>query len=244
MIKKITSVQNQLVQDVVRLKKATKGNLYIVEGFRSFDSIYQQKKGSIKYFFILESLLHNDYLYNDIKERCIIVSENVMEKISSMTTPPGILAVCEFEYAKGVPKNPAIVCYNISDPGNLGSLFRSAAAFSIKNIICIGGASPLNQKVIQASAGTIHLLNVYQMAENELFKQAKNTEIIALSLNGKPLESVEKNKNRFLVIGNEAHGLPQTILDHCSKTITIPMDSSVESLNAAVAGSIAMFYLF
>jgi len=243
MTKKITSVSNPLVQEVVQLKKEKKTNLYIVEGFRFFESVYKQKKDSIKHWFIAESF-QGHYFYPDIQDRCVVVSESVMSKMSSMTTPPGILAVCTYEYAKGTPKMPCLVCYDVSDPGNLGALFRSAAAFSVKDVVCIGGVDPLNQKVIQASAGTLHLLNLYRMTEADFLKHAKNSEIVAISLSGQPIESIEKKKNRFLVIGNEAHGLPESFIAQCSKTVTIPMNNAVESLNAAIAGSIAMFQLF
>lgn len=243
MIKKITSSSNQLIRDIVRLKNEKKTNCYIIEGFRFFESVYNENKDSIRYVFIVEQLF-NANIYSDIQDRYIIVTENVMKKISSLTTPPGVLVVCDYKYAHDIPETPGLVCYDVSDPGNLGSLFRSAAAFSINNIICINGVDPLNQKVVQASAGTIHLLNIYRMTENAFFKSAKNKEIVALSMNGEPILSIEKKTNRFLIVGNEAHGLPMDCIAKCSKVVTIPMSNNIESLNVAVAGSLAMFQLF
>jgi len=257
--KHITSLANPLIKEIVQLKNNqstpglrltpsekidTKKELYITEGLRAVESVLSQNKSSIKYIFVLEQFSHL-FSHTIESEKLITVIDHVMQKISSLTTPPGILAVCEYQFAKNIPEAPGIVCYEISDPGNLGTLFRTAAALNIKNVICIGGVNPLNQKVIQASAGTLPLLNIYKMTEVAFLKTTRNSEIIALTPDGnKDINEIQKNKNRFLVIGNEAHGLPENFVAQCSQSVKINMPGKAESLNAAVAGSIAMYYMF
>lgn len=242
--KHITSLANPLIKEIVQLKNDKNENLYIVEGLRAVESVLAQNKQSIKYIFTLEQFSHL-FSHTIEAEKLIIVIDHVMEKISSMTTPPGILAVCEYKFAKNAPEAPGIVCYGISDPGNLGTLFRTAAALNIKNVVCIGGVNPLNQKVIQASAGTLPFLQIYKMTETAFLKTTRNSEIIALTPDGnKDINEIPKNKNRFLVIGNEAHGLPEHFVAQCSQAVKINMPGQAESLNAGVAGSIAMYYMF
>lgn len=246
--KHITSLANSLIKEIIQLqnnkKIDAKKELYIIEGLRAVESVLSQNRQSIKYIFVLEQFSHL-FSHTIEAEKLIIVIDHVMQKISSLTTPPGILAMCEYQFAQNIPEAPGIACYEINDPGNLGTLFRTAAALNIKNVICIGGVNPLNQKVIQASAGTLPFLNIYKMTEIAFLKTTRNSEIIALTPNGnKDINEIPKNKNRFLVIGNEAHGLPENFVTQCTGSVKINMPGEVESLNAAVAGSIAMYYMF
>lgn len=170
------------------------------------------------------------------------ISEDDMNRISPSTTPPGILAVFP------IPENPApeklssgIVLAEISDPGNMGTLIRSCAAFGFKSVVVIEGCDPFSPKVIQATAGNLPLISLFQWTWQELLTYKKDLTLCALEAkNGKSSDQLDLS-NTLLVVGNEAHGISQEQLSKCNSLLTLPIASGVESLNAAVAGSIALF---
>lgn len=171
----------------------------------------------------------------------VIVSDGIVKKISTTITPSGIVAIFEIPKNNGASTDNAIVLYNIQDPGNLGTLIRTAAAMNIDTIYLIEGVDPYNPKVIQATAGTIANVTIAETNWPEFQQICKNFKTCALVVqDGKTPASIDL-KGSILIIGNESQGLPQNIINDCSEKMTIPMPGKTESLNAAVAGSIAMY---
>jgi len=241
-MKIIESIQNPVIKKVNSLKKAKerkKYNLFCAEGLRTCSTL--QDTSALEYLFVTPETLSN---IKDIfpSEKCIQVPETVMKKISSTKTPSGILGV--FHIPKPLAKEKiteGIILINVADPGNAGTLIRTCAAFSKKSVIFIDGVDPWNPKVIQATAGTIGYVNIFQLSWQEVLKHKKNLRIIGLVVsNGKPLHETNL-KQSLLAIGNEAHGIPEEYLKYCDELITIEMPGTTESLNAAVAGSIAIY---
>ena len=194
--------------------------------------------------------LHSIYLNQETYERhgdnfptdaIVIVTDAVIDKISTTMTPSGVVAVFEMPENKAISSNNAIALCNIQDPGNLGTLIRTAAAMKIETVYLIEGVDPFNPKVIQATAGTIAMVNIVQVKWPEFQEMCNNNKTCALVVHdGKSPESIDL-KNSILIIGNESHGLPENIINACNEKMTIPMPGNTESLNAAVAGSIAMY---
>ena len=110
-----------------------------------------------------------------------------------------------------------------------------------KTVIVIEGVDPWNPKVVQASAGTIGLVTIFQLSWQQLLKNKKTHKLCALVIsNGKKSEDIDF-KNMLLIVGSEAHGIPPAWIDQCEEKLTLPMPGRLESLNAAVAGSIALY---
>jgi TrmH family RNA methyltransferase len=121
---------------------------------------------------------------------------------------------------------------------------RSCVAFGKKTIVCVEGVDPWNPKVIQASAGTIGSATIFTWSWQELLRNKKNLTLCALVVHGgKPPHQITITET-LMVIGNEAHGIPQEMLTTCDELLTLPMPGQTESLNAAVAGSIGMYSLW
>mgnify|MGYP003309195658 CR=1 FL=1 len=136
--------------------------------------------------------------------------------------------------------NKVLFLDEISDPGNLGTLLRTALAFGYKDVILNGGCSQYNEKVLQATQGAIFKLNI---VNNLDLKELKDYEILATEIKGSTELSQVKVSDKFvLVLGNEAHGVSQKILSLASKRIRIDIND-IESLNVAIAGAIAMYKL-
>lgn len=177
------------------------------------------------------------------------VNEAVMAKISTTTTPTGIVAVFEIpsdfyqdlhESHQPVTAN-ALVLHNIQDPGNLGTLIRTAAAMGIDTIFTMQGVDAYHPKVVQATAGTIGLTKVISTNWPIFYKKYKTIPMCALIVQGGNTPEELNLSESILIIGNEGQGLPEEISNACNTRLTIPMPGKTESLNAAVAGSIAMY---
>ena len=248
-MKTICSVQNESIKRIATLQTSKGRNLhnqYIAEGLRTLERFAAANKIPLE-------LYVTEPLYTDAKilfktNDPIIVPEHVMNKISPSMTPPGILGVFEVDETSSSSLSfssdtTGLVLANITDPGNMGTLIRSAAACGYKTVIIVEGVDPFSPKVIQASAGTIAHINLIECSWNELIKLKNRPPLCAMVLNQSKTINDLPTKSVLLVIGNEAHGLPENWITACDYTVTLPMDGSTESFNAAVAGSIALFLL-
>lgn len=169
------------------------------------------------------------------------VTDAIMKKISTENTPSGLVAI--FEIPKSIDRADAnsLVLHNIQDPGNMGTLIRTAAAMNIKNIFVMQGVDPYHPKVVQATAGTIGFINIVITNWPIFYKTYQHILMCALVVkDGKTPEKIDLSKC-MLVVGNEGAGLPDEIVKVCHEKLTIEMPGKTESLNASVAGSIAMY---
>lgn len=176
-----------------------------------------------------------------------LVTEPVMNKMSPSVTPSGILGVFE------IPKNPpltslsdGIVLAHIADPGNMGTLIRTAAAMNVSSVVIVDGVDPYSPKVIQASAGCLALVNLFCIDWKTLVHGAKQAQLTLVALvvtGGQNPEKISLKKS-LLVVGSEAYGIPGEWLKDCNQAMTLPMPGKTESLNAAIAGSIALYLAY
>ena len=174
-----------------------------------------------------------------------IVTEPVLAKLSGVQTPPGLVAVCRVQNAPAeavfAGGGTVLVLAGVSDPGNAGTLVRSADAFGITRVVFgAGSVEARNPKVIRASMGSLFHVAVCEAQPDEVAAAAAGWEFIGLDAGGGPLEGLAGGPKRAIVVGQERRGLgPWAAL--CSRIVSIPMAGAAESLNAAVAGSIALF---
>jgi TrmH family RNA methyltransferase len=248
-MKTICSVQNELIKKVATLQ-TTKGRLlhnqYIAEGLRTLERFAAAHKTPTE-LYVTENLYTDARILFKSSDP-IVVPEHVMKKISPSMTPPGILGVFGLEDYSSEntslsPDSTGLVLANITDPGNMGTLIRSAAACGYKTVIVVEGVDPFSPKVIQASAGSIAHVSLVECSWNELIKIKNRPPLCAMTIDGTKRIEELPTRHVLLVVGNEAHGLPAEWVTSCEQTVTLPMDGSTESFNAAVAGSIALFLL-
>ncbi|MCX5923261.1 MAG: RNA methyltransferase [Candidatus Dependentiae bacterium] len=238
----IQSLTNPKVKHIIHLHTKTyryEHRQFIAQGLKTCISLMQ---GGYQ--------LHSIYLNQETYERhgdnfptdgIVLVTDAIIDKISTTMTPSGVVAVFEMPENKAVATGNAIALYNVQDPGNLGTLIRTAAAMNIKTVFLIEGVDPYNPKVIQATAGTIAMVNVVQTKWADFKELSKNNKTCALVVHDGKSPDLIDLKNNILIIGNESQGLPEDIINDCDEKMTIPMPGNTESLNAAVAGSIAMY---
>lgn len=245
-MKQISSVSNPEIKHLVKLhttKERREAREFIIEGWRAISTAIEAGL-KIKKLYTTEDLVTQ--AKEIITEKLITtITENIIHKISSLKSPSGIVAIFELPEALPISKlSPGVVLAQISDPGNMGTLIRTAAACGLKTVIVIEGADPWSPKVVQASAGTIALVNIYELDWQTLIKSKNNLKLCGLVVHsGNSPRTISPN-NSLLVIGSEAHGLPQEWQNECDQLITLPMPGKTESLNAAIAGSIALYFTF
>lgn len=170
----------------------------------------------------------------------IEVSPQVLEAISTTLEPQDPVGVISIPEPRPLEHRPTVVAVAINDPGNVGTLIRSAGAFGWQ-VALIGGADPWSPKVLRASAG---LQLLHPAVTVEAFEQ-----LLAVGLNpvattisgGVDPGSLDVDPPIALLIGNESHGLPATMVELCVASLTIPISADVESLNASAAGAVAMY---
>jgi TrmH family RNA methyltransferase len=180
------------------------------------------------------------------------ISATELGRIAGTETSQGIVAafitpiVKSGELAIAVQRN-VLVCENISDPGNLGTLIRSAVAFSFDPVILVGAcAEPFSPKVVRASAGAIFGITVAEAAADQIIACARKDGITLIAAGTQGSEHMEHALNSLpdgpvmLAIGSEADGLSEAITGAADKLVKISHSDQVESLNAAIAGSILM----
>lgn len=248
-MKVITSKQNESVKKIVSLhtsKGRQEYQQFIAEGLRTLERF--ERAGHLPTeLYMTENAYNQMNIYPGINPT--FVTDDVMQKMSTLSTAPGVLAV--FDYSTLIKtlstvtkQTHGLVLADLQDPGNIGTLIRSAAAFDCDTVITIGGADPLAPKVIQASAGTIASMKLITCSWQELIDYQNRPALCALVVDQGTMQLEDlKQHHPMLVIGNEAHGLPTTWSQSCKTKFTIPMNAAAESLNAAIAGSIALFLL-
>ena len=172
------------------------------------------------------------------------ISEKELEKISSFKTPQSAIALVGIPHSdikKSLEKADWILVLDgIHDPGNLGTIIRSADWFGVHTIVCSADCVELyNPKVIQATMGSLFRVQVFYMDIGEFLQQSGKT-VYAATLNGENIFRIKFEKSGILVIGSESQGIRPEVLKQCSASISIPAYGKAESLNAAVATSILL----
>lgn len=237
----ITSRQNPEIKNLDRLT-STKGRReqkrFIAEGLRTVETLLSSYTPLMLY--VTESFYATHRLPVAV-EFITLVSESVMEKISTQSSAPGICGVFPIPEMSTEYLSSGIVLANITNPGNMGTLIRTAAAMGKKTIITLQGVDIWSPKVIHAAAGAHAFVHIYQMSLTELIAKKESIPLCALIVQNGALPETVPLQQSLIVIGNEAEGISPELLSHCRYTCTLPMPGHTESLNAAIAGSIALY---
>ncbi len=232
-----------MIKDI-RALQTVKGRrasgLFLAEGIRTILSFIEAGHKPVELY--IED--KKPYLVSQIPSHIPFdrVSESHMESISASTTPSGILAIFKLPTEPDASALSAgLVLAQVSDPGNMGTLIRSAAAFGYRSIVVIEGCDPYSPKVVQSTAGSLAHVDLFRWTWDQLFENKKDLSLCAMvAKNGTHPDKLNLKKS-LLIVGNEAHGIPENWIEDCDTKLTLPMANTVESLNAAIAGSIALF---
>ncbi len=247
-MKHITSPDNpqvKLINELKFSKGRTKHQLFIAEGLRTCMTFLKAHYVLYQLYLTQEAYQHNKSFLAEHEHYITIVSHELMKKLSTAHTPSGILGVFH------IPLSPSpealgsgLVLAQVSDPGNMGTLIRTAAACGSLSVVIVDGCDPWSPKVVQASAGSHAFVKIFTFSWEELVAHKHNLKLCALVVSGGKSPKELTFENTLLVVGSEAHGIPHQWLAQCDEFLTLPMQGATESLNAAIAGSIALYYAF
>lgn len=241
-MKTVTSVQNKEIQALAQLihpseRKSKKR--FLVEGLRAIETFVQAGHAPLQ-LYVLEGKISEAKKLVD-PSLITVVNESVLNRISQTSTPSGFVALFKIPASPKLELESGLVLAQISDPGNMGTLIRTCAALGKKSVVVIEGVDVWSPKVIQASAGTIANVKIIHLTWQELVKSKGPLPLIGLVVSGGKDPDAVQLTNALFVVGSEAHGIPQEWLKDCDALVTLPMPGGTESLNAAVAGSIALY---
>lgn len=233
----IESINNEKIKKYNKLlqkKYRDETNMYLVSTEHLV--LEAQKRNLIIEIFLLEN---EKNIYGNVT----YVKENVMRKLSNLNTVPRVVAVVKKERSKNIFGN-IVMLDGLQDPGNLGTIIRSAVAFNIDTIILGDNTVDLyNEKVLRASEGMIFNINIVKknLIDSIMELKVKGYKIIGTKVNnGIDIKDIDVDKYAF-IIGNEGKGISEDILNICDKYVYIPMNNKCESLNASIASSIIMY---
>jgi len=244
-VESISKAKFKLVQNLSKKTFRKKHNLYIVEGHTMVQELLNKYPEQVEFVLITDKYKN----LNTTKE-IYSVSEKQFENLSNLQTPDGILAVCkmlsnklDLQSAKRV-----VILNEISDPGNLGTIIRTANWFSVSCLLLTkNSVDCYNPKVVQASMGSLFRLPIFYIEdlEDTLSLIAQNKfNIVGLSLNGNSEPSIDKYSKVALIFGSESHGIPANIESQINYLYKIPGNPAVESLNLSISAGIAMHQFF
>jgi len=172
-----------------------------------------------------------------------VVSDKMLSSLATTKTNQSIICVCKIKDYEIESVGNSLILDNLQDPGNVGTLVRSAMAFGFNDIYLVDGADPYSEKVIRSSAGLIMNARLH-VCDFETIKKNKDkiaSTFIVADMDGENVNNLKPQKEKVAVIvGNEGQGISDKFMNFANKTISIPMMPMVESLNAGVAGSIIM----
>ncbi|MCT1530253.1 RNA methyltransferase [Sphingobacterium daejeonense] len=237
----LSKAQISLITSLQHKKFRTQHCLFVVEGIKSVLEFVNSAYKINKIFATVEGIAKLGKIPQIIKLE--EVSEHEFSKISSLKTPQGALALVEIpqdlqlNFADFQGKH-SLILDDIQDPGNLGTIIRTAEWFGIENIICsIGTVDAYNPKVVQATMGSLSRIKLHYV-ELEEFIEKKQLPVFGALLDGSSIYETDFGKEGFIMMGNEGNGIRKSLISQVDKAVTIPRVGQAESLNVAVATTI------
>lgn len=237
----LSKAQISLITSLQHKKFRKQHGLFIVEGAKSVIEFLSSDYQIHSLYTTAEARTKMSNLPRKLK--CIDVSTSEFQKISSLTNPQGVLALVHLPVSETfdwslLRRQHSLLLDDIQDPGNLGTIIRTAEWFGIQHIICsIGTVDAFNPKVVQATMGSLARIKIYYTPLADFINQAEIPTFGAL-LNGKSIYKTDFGKAGLIVMGNEGNGIGKEIVEKVDHAVTIPRRGRAESLNVAVATTV------
>ena len=240
----ITSKNNECIKRIASLKEK-KGRreqgAYLVEGIKQ---VREALAGGLP---VEQVVLSERYAGDPLPvppEKQLLVSEAVFAKLSEEASPQGVLAVLRVPACTPrPPKGNSLLLDGIADPGNLGTIIRTANGAGYEDIYLKNCTDPFSPKCVRASMSGIFFVRLHAGGEQELFEALEGVPLVCADMAGTDMELFSPPPQFCLVIGNEANGVSEAVCARCAHTVSVPLRETCESLNAAVAAGILMYRL-
>lgn len=239
----ITSVDNKKIKKYCELKNSKKRReegLFLVEGMHLCMEAYKH------HLLVDILLLDGEKLEFSYDKEITYVKENILKKLSSLTTYSKVIGVCKMVDNNKIEGNHLLILDGVQDPGNIGTIIRSSKAFNVDTIILSHDSVDIyNDKVLRSTQGMLFDMNIVYGDLEEIIDDLKKEDYLILGTdvnNGVDVRDIKVSKYA-LIMGNEGHGVRESIKALCDKNLYIKMNKDCESLNVAVATSILLYEL-
>ncbi len=244
----------KLIRSLGRKKVRYETGLYFVEGVRMVEEALRFAENSIQFLIVSDSFLQKNetfvHILDESGKTVYTAKESLFQEICNTEAPQGIGAVLSMQEQMEMDWSGlkfVLVLDGVSEPGNLGTIIRTAEAAGVDGVLLLKGCADLyNPKVVRATMGSLFRVPCLLGAEIETVAQLKEQgfSLIATSLQDSvPIQSAKIEGKRAIVIGSEAFGVSDAMLKLSDIKVQIPMEGEVESLNAGVAAGISMYLL-
>ncbi len=237
----IGSVDNKKIKELKKLKQKKyrdKNEMFLIEGIHLVSEAY--KSGCLNEVLLLEGEII------DIDVKVTYVTKEILKNLTDLETPYNIIGICLYQETKEISGN-VLALDGIQDPGNLGTIIRSALAFNIDTILISKDTVDVyNSKVLRASQGNNFHINIIRCDLLEELQKLRRNNYKIYGTNvekGINLKNVEVNEKYAIIMGNEGAGVSKELSEISDNNIYINMNSECESLNVAVATSIILYEL-
>ena len=244
----ITSISNEkvkLFRSLTESKGRKERGLYLAEGYNLVKDI--PASAAVRYLFLKESKAEAYASeFARFGAETIVLSDELFDRVSDTVTPWGVAAVLEIPKSTDISElneDKLIVLDHLSDAGNVGAILRTAVAAGYRQAVLLECADPYSPKAVRSSMSAIFKIDL-SFSDNKSFlcsKNIKKYDIMVLDMAGESIFDYAPKGKFALVVGNEAHGVSPDLKAACRK-LSIPM-RSMESLNAAVSASVAMYLI-
>ncbi len=237
----ISKSQISFIKSLHQKKIRKEQGLFIVEGLKSIQEFINSEYLVDSVYCTENLMLKLDNLSRKIKP--VIISESELSRISTLSTPQAILAVVQIPKhteinIKKLDRSFFLALDGVQDPGNLGTIIRTADWFGLNTILCsMDTAEVYNPKVVQASMGSLSRVNIIYTDLGVLFSQI-NIPVYGALLDGKSIYETDFGQAGIILLGNEGNGISKELAEKINYPITIPRFGKAESLNVAISASI------
>jgi TrmH family RNA methyltransferase len=234
------------IQSLAHKKSRDETGLYVVEGPKMVAELLQWQPGALRALYATETwcTAHENRLNASQHEALNCVSEDELSSISFLQTPNQVIAIVEKPGYIAPPVfsgRITLLLDTIQDPGNMGTILRTADWFGIEHVVCSRDSADLyNPKVVQATMGAVFRIRVHTLDISSVLEEIASVPLICSALEGEDLFAIDPIREAVIVIGNESRGASPMLLNGASRRVTIPRYGHAESLNAAVATGIIL----
>lgn len=243
----ITKANIKYIQSLQHKKYRDENNTFFAEGIKVVQELLSSNIFECEAIYCTHAgyELISKTLVNAYSNKINIIEDFELQKISALVTANCILAIFQKKYTEAsinIANKLTIVLDDIQDPGNLGTIIRTADWFGIKTIFCSEfTADCYSPKVVQSTMASLGRVNIVYGSIKEQFQKNEHIKKYAAVLDGKDIRTYKKIEEGFVVIGNESKGISKNIIDMCEEKISIERVGGAESLNAGVACAIILF---
>ena len=245
----LSKTHTKYIQSLQHKKFRDETGLFIAEGPKVVSDLLNSHNFVCKEIFALTEWfdLNENIKASNTDTLLVEVKDFELKKISALSTSHSVLGVFKKRKQNSglkITNKLTLALDTVQDPGNLGTIIRIADWFGIENIICSEGCADMyNSKVVQSTMGSLGRVNIVYTDLEGWLQHNKKIRIYAASLEGVAVKTIGKLHEGVIVIGNEAHGISEPVMQLVNEKITIPKKGAAESLNAAVATGIILSHL-